>query len=203
MAEPASPQLYLVTPQHFEIDTFATTLARVLDAREIACLRLSVSADDPDHARRAADRLRDVAHARDVAVVATDHAALIDPHGLDGIHLSDGPGRVRDLRKQLGADRIVGAMCGQSRHSGMTAAEIGADYVSFGPAEDNGLGDEIVEDALFQWWSEMIEVPQVAEGILTAATAAKLSPIVDFIALGGPIWAADDPLEAIDTLLTG
>ena len=31
------------------------------------------------------------------------------------------------------SDAIVGAFCGTSRHDGMTAGEMGADYVSFGP----------------------------------------------------------------------
>ena len=57
------------------------------------------------------------------------------------MHLGDGARQVRAVRKALGADAIVGAFARASRHEGMTAAEIGADYVSFGPVGDTGLGD--------------------------------------------------------------
>ena len=97
-----------------------------------------------------------------------DHHRLAQRLGLDGVHLTDGPRRLRDVRKTLGQDAIVGAFCGTSRHDGMTAAEIGADYVSFGPVSAGLLGDgTLAEPELFQWWSEMIEVPVVAEGGLT------------------------------------
>lgn len=67
-----------------------------------------------------------------MAVVIDDHVKLAQRHGLDGVHLTDGARAVRDARKELGDDAIVGAFCGSSRHEGMTAAEHGADYVSFG-----------------------------------------------------------------------
>ena len=46
----------------------------------------------------------------------------------------------------------------------------------------------------------MIEVPVVAEGALTPALIGQLAPISDFIALGGEIWAEDDPVEALGNL---
>ena len=82
---------------------------------------------------RAADALRPVAHARDVPLVVADHFRLAARLGLDGVHLSDGARQVRAARKALGKDAIVGAFARASRHDGLTAAEIGADYVSFGP----------------------------------------------------------------------
>ena len=46
---------------------------------------------------------------------------------------------------------------------------------------------------LFAWWSEVIEVPIVAEGAVDIDTARALAPVIDFLALGDEIWAADDP----------
>ena len=83
----------------------------------------------------------------------------------------------------------------------MTAAEIGADYVSFGPVGATGLGDGSAAPLdLFAWWSEMIEVPVVAEGGLTPELAADLAPVADFLALGDELWShVDGP----DIALTG
>jgi thiamine-phosphate pyrophosphorylase len=52
----------------------------------------------------------------------------------------------------------------------MAAGENGADYIAFSPVGDMGLGDDIrAERDLFAWWSEMIELPVVAEGGLDTA----------------------------------
>jgi thiamine-phosphate pyrophosphorylase len=65
----------------------------------------------------------------------------VDRLGLDGVHLTDAARSVRATRKALGADAMVGAACGTSRHDGMAAGEAGADYIAFSPVGDTGLGD--------------------------------------------------------------
>jgi thiamine-phosphate pyrophosphorylase len=196
------PQIYLITPPAFDLDTFPDRLAAVLDGTEIACLRLALAGRDPDPIARAADALRAVAHARDVAIVIESHALLVPKLGLDGVHLTDGARSVRAMRKELGADAIIGAACGITRHEGIGAAEAGADYVSFGPVGETGLGDgKQAEAELFDWWSEMIEVPVVAEGGLTADLVARLGPVSDFLAVGEEIWATEQPLASLARLL--
>jgi thiamine-phosphate pyrophosphorylase len=192
------PQLYLITPPAIDLATFPDGLARLLDAAEIACLRLALASRDETALGRAADALREVAHARDVAVVIETHLRLAERHGLDGVHLTEGPRGVREARRALGPDAIVGAFAGASRHDGMSAAEAGADYVAFGPAGVSALGTGARADRdLFAWWSEMIEVPVVAEGALTPALVESLAPVTDFFGLGEEIWSSDDPLAAL------
>lgn len=202
MAEIERPQIYLITPPEFELSSFPDRLARVLDAHEIACLRLSMASRDEDRVSRAADALRAVAHARDIAIAIEEHVQLVERLGLDGVHLTDGARSVRKVRKELGADAIVGAFCGASRHDGMNAGEAGVDYVSFGPVGATALGDgAVAEPALFAWWSEMIEVPVVAEGALSVETVAQLTPVTDFFGIGDEIWGADDPAAALGALI--
>jgi thiamine-phosphate pyrophosphorylase len=202
MSETERPQTYLITPPAFDLDTFPDRLARILDATDIACLRLALATRDEDRLARAADALREIAHARDVAVVIESHVALALRHGLDGVHLTDGARTVRHARKELGGDAIVGAFCRTSRHEGMNAGEAGADYVAFGPIGATPLGDgSQVEFDLFEFWSEAIEVPVVAEGALTEALVAKYGPVTDFFGVGEEIWNADDPLAALKALL--
>lgn len=196
------PQVYLVTPADFAPDAFAPRLAAVLDAVPVACLRLALASVDEARLTRAADALREVAHARDVPLVIDRHVELARRLGLDGVHLPDGARGVRKARAALGSEAIVGAFCRASRHEGMTAGEAGADYVSFGPVGGAALAEGTAADAeLFTWWSEIIEVPVIAEGGLTPALVAALAPVTDFLAVGEEIWAADDPAAALRTLL--
>lgn len=202
MPDADRPQLYLVTPPAFDPDSFADRLAQVLDGAEVACLRLAMAGSDLDAIRRAADTCRAIAHARDVAVVIQTHARLVQPLGLDGVHLTDGARSLRTIRKDIGPDAILGAHCGTTRHEGISAAEIGVDYVAFGPVGASPLGNgRIADPDLFDWWSEMIEIPVVSEGALTQDLVARLAPVSDFLAVGDEIWGAEDPLAAFRALL--
>lgn len=198
MSDIEQPQLYLITPPEFELDHFPALLGQVLDASDVACVRLALASQDEDKICRAADAISGVTQARDVALVIDEHILLVEKLGLDGVHLGDGARRVAKTRKMLGDDAIVGAFCGTSRHDGMSAGEAGADYISFGPIGEGSLGDgERANADLFQWWSEVIEVPIVAEGALDEASLTSFAPMSDFFALGEEIWTADDPAAAL------
>lgn len=198
MTTPSAPQIYLLTPPDFDPFDFPDRLAACLDATEVACVRLALASHDEDRIARAADALRQVTHDRDIALVIESHVLLAQRLGLDGVHLIDGSRSVRAARKTLGKDSIVGAFCGQSRHDGMTAGEIGADYISFGPVGAHGLGDgTVAEPELFEWWSQMIEVPVVAEGGLTGTALTGVAPFADFLGLGAEVWDSDDPAATL------
>ena len=202
MADAEQPQIYLISPPEFDLGTYPEVLKAVLDAREIACVRLALASRDEDRLCRAADAVREVCHQADVALVIDSHILLAERMGLDGVHLTDGARSVRKARKQLGADAIVGAHCGASRHDGMNAGEAGADYISLGPVGATALADgEQAEFGLFEWWSQMIELPVVAEGGLDADLVAKLAPVTDFFGVGDEIWSDDDPANALRSLL--
>ena len=192
-----APQLYLITPAGAQASALGPLLTEVMERFPVACLRIR-GAGDEDELGRIADLAREIAHARDVAVVIDDHLKLAQRHGLDGVHLTDGARSVRAARKELGVDAIVGAFCGTSRHDGINAAEASADYVSFGPIGESALGrGEQAPFALFEWWSEMIELPVVAEGALSRDLVQQFSPVCDFVALGSELWGDDDPTQAL------
>ncbi len=196
MAEPELPQIYLITPPEPDFEHFPGILAPVLDAAPVACIRIASALEsaDADRLGRTADAIREVAHARDIPVLIETHMMMVERHGLDGVHLPDGARSVRRARKALGREAIVGAFCGASRHDGMTAGEAGADYIAFGPVGETGLGEaRRAERELFEWWSEMIELPVVAEGGLTEALVRELAPVTDFFAFGPEIWSAESP----------
>lgn len=202
MSDAERPQITLITPPAFDLEVFPDRLAAVLDSTEIACLRLSLASRDEDALLRAADACRLIAHERDVAIVIEDHLLLVERLGLDGVHLTDGARSVRKARKDLGADAIVGAFCGTTRHEGMNAGEAGADYAAFGPVGQTALGKgESADFDLFDWWSQVIEVPCIAEGALTAELIGKFGPVTDFFGIGAEIWGAEDPAAALKALI--
>jgi thiamine-phosphate pyrophosphorylase len=192
-------RLYLVTPERFDPQAFAPLLGRVLAGGTVACVRIDLGGAPEDEWRTAVNHLLPVCHEAEVALVVSEHWRLVEPLGIDGVHLVSGRTPLRDVRRALGRDRIIGAYAGASRHKGMSLAEIGADYVAFGPVGETGLlGDDTrAPDDLFAWWSEMIEVPSVAEGGIGVGEAARLSAIVDFAVPDRRLWDAPDPAAEI------
>ncbi len=199
MTENANPpRLYLATPPRFELSHLTRQLRKAVAGGAVACVRLEMPGASEAELRAAADALRPVCHEADVSLVIAEHFRLVAPLGLDGAHVTTGAS-VRDVRAAIGKDQILGVYCGKSRHSGLSAAEAGADYVAFGPvAEAGGLGDGALAPVeLFEWWAEMIETPVVAEGGVDPAMAKTLAPYADFITPHLEIWDADDVAAAL------
>lgn len=201
-AEPATmPKLYLLTPPVITPEV-VDTLAGILDRHEVACLRLALAASGEEEVKRAVESVKPLAEDADLPIVIENHYRLVEPLGLHGVHLTDGSRSVRKARKALGAQAIVGASCGASRHEGLTAGEAGADYVSFGPVAETQLGtSEPAAIETFAWWHEIVELPVVAEGGLSHEHARHLAPLADFFAIGPEIWSAKDPIAALEAIL--
>lgn len=194
MSDKEIPQIYLITPTNADLSFYTEILAPIIDICPVACIRLGVSSDDESIISRHADQLRDVAHARDISAVITNHYRLVNSLGLDGVHRFDGAKTIREIREELGTEAIIGSFCGNSKHIGLNAGEAGADYISFGPVDHSALTDDnIAEFETFNWWSEMVEIPVVAEGNINHDLASKLAPVIDFLALGQEIWKNDNP----------
>jgi thiamine-phosphate pyrophosphorylase len=196
-------KLYIVSPAELEIERFSEDLKLILDTVEVSCFRLALSTFDENIIARVADMTRYICHSRDVAIVIEDHFLFVKKHGLDGVHLSDGPRNVRKVRKDLGKELIVGAFCGNSKHNGITAGEAGADYVSFGPLSKTILKDgSIANPDLFAWWSKIIEIPVIAEGGLNKKVINNVKNVTDFLAFGDELWRANNPLSELNQLLS-
>ena len=194
-------RLYLITPPALPPGFATESLARALDAGDVAALQIRLK-DAPDDAiLRAAEAILPIAQARDVAVLMNDRLDLALKAGCDGVHLGQGDGDHAAARKLLGPDRMLGITCHASRHLAMEAGEAGADYVAFGAFFPTSTKDTLhrPEPDLLAWWSEMFELPSVAIGGITAANCAPLVRAgADFLAVVGAVWNhADGPAAGV------
>ncbi len=190
-AEPAACRLYLVTPPALEPAAFAPLLREALDAGDVACVQLRLKDCSEDDIRRACDVLRPIAQEREVAFILNDHPRLAREAGCDGVHVGQSDTPYRDARKILGNDAIVGVTCHDSRHLAMIAGEEGADYVAFGAffPTSTKTAEYKAEPELLNWWSELMEVPCVAIGGITAENCAPLVTAgADFLAVVNAVW---------------
>jgi len=158
---------------------WAETLDAALGAGDVACALLRASG--PDQALAPfLESLRAVAHGHDVALLLEDRIELAAQAGCDGVHLRAAEA-VAAARQHLGAEAIVGAGCGGSRHGAMVAGEAGADYVAFGHPGPDAVP---AEAELLAWWQAVMTVPCLAFGAETPAAATAMARAgADFVAV--------------------
>ncbi len=194
-----SCRLYLVTPTTAGPE-FADTLARAVDAGDVAAVQLRLKDADDDRWRRAIDALRPVAQSRGVAFLLNDRVDLVVGTGCDGAHVGQEDMEAGAARAALGG-LTLGVTCHDSRDLAMRAGEAGADYVAFGAFFPTTTKDAPTraEPELLGWWSELMELPCVAIGGITAANCGPLVQAgAGFLAVVGAVWAhAEGPAAGV------
>ena len=200
----ADCRLYLVTPPVFDPAAFAPQLAAALDAGDVACVQLRLKDVPDDTVRRAVDALRPIVQSREVAFILNDRPDLAAETGCDGVHVGQTDTPYAKARRAVGPNAIVGVTCHGSRHLAMNAAEEGADYVAFGsffPTTTKDV-DYHADVEVLEWWSEIMEVPSVAIGGITAENCAPLVRAgADFLAVVSAVWKhPEGPAAGVNAL---
>ena len=185
-------RLYLISPPVIaDADAFARTLDDALSGGDVAAVQIRLKDVSEAEIARVVAAAMPVAHRHDVALILNDDPALAARLGCDGVHVGQSDAPLKDARRILGKDRMIGVTCHDSRHLAMIAAEDGADYVAFGAFFPTTTKDAptTAEPELLTIWQETMEVPCVAIGGVTVETAEALARAgADFIAVSGGVW---------------
>ncbi len=192
-------RLYLISPPRPSAANFLGPLKEALGGGDVASFQLRLKDVSDDEIRRAADILRPVVQAAGAAFILNDRPDLAAELGCDGVHVGQEDAPYAEARRLMGKDRIVGVTCHDSRHLGMEAAEVGADYVAFGAFFPTNTKDPKTKAdiELLRWWAEMMVVPCVAIGGITVANAPALVEAgADFLAVSAGVWDHPEGPEA-------
>lgn len=198
-------RLYLITPPAIpDLAVFARDLEAALDAGDVAALQIRLKDADDAAVLAAVAALKPLAQARGVAVILNDRPDLAARSGCDGVHLGQSDGSVSAARTMMGRDAMIGVTCHDSRELAMDAAEAGADYVAFGAfyPTDTKATMHRPDPEILTIWQETVEIPCVAIGGITAATAGELARAgADFVAVSAAVWNhPDGPAEGVRAL---
>jgi thiamine-phosphate pyrophosphorylase len=190
-------RLYLITPPILTED-FADQLAAALDAGDVAAVQLRQKDLEDAALDRLIERLRPIVQSRDAAFLLNDRPDLAKKHGCDGAHVGQDDMEASKARKILG-DLTLGVTCHGSRDLAMRAGEAGADYVAFGAfyPTTTKTPPAMADLETLPWWHELMEIPCVAIGGITAANCAPLVQAgADFLAVVGAVWNHPDGAAA-------
>jgi thiamine-phosphate pyrophosphorylase len=184
-------QLYLVTPPKLEPKLFAETLKRALQGGDVASVQLRLKDVSDEDILRAGEILLPVTQRAGAAFILNDRPDLAGRIGADGVHVGQEDTSYAEARAAMGANRIVGVTCHDSRHLAVEAAEAGADYVAFGAFFPTATKDAKTraEPELIRWWADVMVVPCVAIGGITVDNCTPLIEAgADFLAVASGVW---------------
>jgi thiamine-phosphate pyrophosphorylase len=184
--------LYLITPPTLEPEAFSRALEDALAGGDVAAVQLRLKdASDTDVLRIGA-ALKPIVQKAGAAFIVNDRPDLAARLDADGVHVGQEDASYAEARAALGADKIVGVTCHNSRHLAMEAAEAGADYVAFGAFYPTGTKEPKTwaDPEILDIWQETMETPCVAIGGITVENAEPLVRAgADFLAVSAGVWA--------------
>ena len=184
-------RLYLITPPKLEPKPFAETLKRALQGGDVASVQLRLKDASAEDILRAGEILASVTQKAGAAFILNDRPDLAAQLGADGVHVGQEDASYAEARAAMGANRIVGVTCHDSRHLAIEAAEAGADYVAFGAFFPTATKDAKThaEPELLRWWADVMVVPCVAIGGITIDNCRPLIEAgADFLAVASGVW---------------
>ena len=185
--------LYLITPSVIpDLVAFVRDLESALDAAPVAALQIRLKEADDATVLAAVEAIRPMARAHGVAVILNDRPDLARRSGCDGVHVGQSDASIAEARRTMGPDAMIGVTCHDSRELAMDAAEAGADYVAFGAffPTDTKVTTHRPDPEILSIWQETVEIPCVAIGGITAATAGELARAgADFVAVSAAVWS--------------
>ena len=101
---------------------------------------------------------------------------------------------LKKARSTLSKRQVIGAFCGSSKHSGLMAAESGANYISF-TADYQIVQSRVDYVELFKWWTEFIEIPVMGECSKNCLISNNLWNYCDYFSLRDIIWYSENSIE--------
>jgi thiamine-phosphate pyrophosphorylase len=195
-------RLYLITPPRIDdLAAFAAELDSALAAGDVAAVQLRLKDAPRPTIEAAVTALRRLTQSRDIALILNDRPDLAAELDCDGVHIGQSDMPYAQARRLMGAGRIIGVTCHDSRDLAMEAAEAGADYVAFGAffATETKATTHRPDLEILSIWQETMLTPCVAIGGITVENCRPLVTTgADFLAVSAGVWRhPDGPAAAV------
>jgi thiamine-phosphate diphosphorylase len=182
------------------------TLARAAVERGVPALQLREKTLPDDELVALARTLRHVAADTGTLFIVNDRADVAAEVGADGVHVGRADMDPLSARAIVGPNAIVG-LSANTVDEVAAARAAGADYVGVGPVFPTATKPDASEPVGLEGLRTIAAagpgLPVVAIGGLDAGNAADvLRAGADFVAVVSAVCFADDPLVALDELLS-
>ncbi len=149
-----------------------------------------------------AQRLKTLLEKSRSLFIVNDHVDIARAVGADGVHLGQDDFPVKEARKILGKDKIIGLSC-QNLAQGKKAQKEGADYIGAGPVFNTLTKPscKLVSKKLFSQLKTAIKIPVFAIGGINQDNLNKITPLgVHRVAVCRQVCLAKHPKDAMKAI---
>lgn len=198
--------LYLLTPSQVPWrEDFPDLLEQALEGGMVACLqiRLKFAGGAREHEEiwhHCVELVLPMARRHGVVLLLNDRACLAGKLRVDGAHIGQEDGSVREARKFVGTG-VLGVTCHDSLKLAREAEKLGADYVAFGSffASHSKPDANPASLATLRHWRQKGGIPCVAIGGIDVVNGLGLLRAgANFLAVCHGVWEhRDGPGEAV------
>ena len=192
-------RIVLVAPPLADGAALAKLLTAALSGGDVASVILDTGDLDEATFQATAEKVIPVIQEKGAAALILNDTRIAGRVGADGVHIEGQAADLADAIEKHTPKMIVGTGNLRDRHGAMEIGELQPDYVFFGKIGADNKPDAHPRNlSLAEWWSQMVEIPSIAqagstlESIIPAAETGA-----DFVALGRAVFDAEDPAKAV------
>jgi len=184
-------QIYLISPQEFELKSFAQRLELVLKTGFVPAFQLRLKNYELAEVKKISQELKKICHDNNCLFLLNDFCDLALEVGANGVHLGAEDGLILEARKKSPKNFVIGASCYDSKHLAIEAAKQGANYLSFGAFFESktkkSRGKPTAE--ILEWSSQILNLPIIAIGGINDQNCHELKKSgADFLAVISYVW---------------
>ena len=184
-------QIYLISPPKIILSEFAVSLKNALSTNFVPVFQLRLKEYQEIEVAKIAKQIQKICKDYNCQLILNDYPNIALSLELDGVHLGKDDAKIAEVRKQVPDSFTIGASCYNSKHRAMQAGEDGANYLAFGaffPTTTKKI-EYYANVELLQWATELLNLPIVAIGGITANNCCDLvANKADFLAVISFVW---------------
>ena len=186
--------LYAITPSTLDHDILLKQVEQALKSG-IALLQYRDKTSLPSKKLVTAKVLQQLCQQYDTPLIINDDFQLALNSQASGVHLGQGDGSVKQARKVLGKDAIIGVTCHHDLSLALTAQQEGADYVAFGRFfhSQTKPGKPLASTTLLTQAKALLNIPIVCIGGINQQNSPPLvSAGANYLAVVDSLFSASD-----------
>ena len=195
--------LYLVTDRHLAGGRALSEIVMESVAGGVSCVQLREKKLGTREFVQEAKRIHDLLLVAGVPLIINDRIDVAQACNAEGVHLGQSDMHIKDARKILGPDIIIG-ISAESLQDAVDAEKDGADYIGISPVFSTKTKEDIATPLGLEGVAEIrknVDIPLVGIGGINDKNCADVVRYgADGIAVVSAIIAAEDVMAATSRL---
>ncbi len=191
-------EIYLISPQNFDLKDFSKNLEIALKTNKIKIFQLRVKNKTQEEITNYCTQLNKICKDYDCKFILNDNFEIVKKLDLDGVHLGEKDSSIQKAKSFLNKNSVIGASCYDSKEIALKAYNSGANQLSFGTffpsITKNSKGKPDFE--IISWAKETFDAKIIAIGGINDENCLPLIQYkADFLAIISYIWQHQKGIE--------